>query len=203
MIKKAITLLMLLSVCLSFVSCGRPYDESLHYQIQYVGNENGDPCHLIYQGETYLYAGPLSTFHVDDDKQNDVILSWNGHRYWGYVDVYWSDTEQNPVFIYRTRAGGPVYFHEDYDYKKDTFVIGDSGAEMVLEDICDAKAYTIKAEQTTQVTISSKQYPRIKLHLCLTYAENQWYLSFEPNLLSPWFEVSDAFVQLLSQNGII
>ena len=203
MIKKGIALLMLLSVCLSFVSCVRDYDENLRYQIQYVGNENGDPSHLIYQGETYLYAGPLSTFHVDTDKQNDVILSWNGHRYWGYVDVYRSYTTQNPVFIYCTRAGMPVYFHEDYDYKKDTFVIGESGAEIVLEDICDSKVFSIKTENCTKVVISSKQFPRIEFHLCLTYAEGEWYLSFKPNYLSPWFKASDAFVQLLTENGII
>lgn len=201
MIKKIIAVLMILSVCMSFVSCGREYDESLHNQIEYVGKENGDPSHIIYQGATYLYVGSLGAFHVDSTE--DVMLSWNGHRYFGYIDVYESDTTQNPVFIYCTRAGGPVYLREDYDYKKDTFAIGDSSVEIVLEDICGTEAFTIASEDEIKVTLSSKQYHRIQFHLYLTHFENQWYLAFKPNLHSPWFEASDAFVRSLAENGII
>ena len=82
-------------------------------------------------------------------------------------------------------------------------MIGDSGAEIVLEDICDSKVFSIKTENCTKVVISSKQFPRIEFHLCLTYVEGEWYLSFKPNYLSPWFKVSDAFVQILTDNGII
>ena len=203
MIKKLVSLLMILSVCLSFASCGREYDESLHNQIEYAGKENGDPSHIIYQGVTYLYVGSLETFHVDADSQKDVMLSWNGHRYWGYINVYESDTAQNPMFIYCTRAGGTVYFREDYDYKKDTFVIDDSSAEIVWEDICETEAFTIDSEDEIKVVLFSKQSHRIKVHLYLTYFENQWYIAFKPNLLSPWYKASDAFVQFLEGCGII
>ena len=82
-------------------------------------------------------------------------------------------------------------------------MIGDSGAEIVLEDICDSNVFSIETENRTKVVMSSKQFPRIEFHLYLTHAEGEGYLSFQPSLRSPWFKASDAFVQILVDNGII
>ena len=121
MLKKVSTLLLICLVLLTFMSCGLGYryslDESLHNQIDLVWNGK-EPSHIIYKGVKYTFA-ETNFFNLGSHK-DDIMLSWNGNRYFGYINEYYSYTSKNPLFIYHKSW---VFFCDGYEYLTDTFVI--------------------------------------------------------------------------------
>ena len=212
MIKKRLMLILILSTFLTLTSCGLDYryflDESLHDQIEFVWEEDGS-SHIVYCGDTYVFVGTTNFFRVNayqadvnhyKSYEDDILLSWNGYRYVWYIDEYYSYTTDSPLFIYNERLHW-VYFHEDYNYLTDIFVVGDTTAEIVWEDIFGSQQPGFDFVDPVKVLIYSKQCPRIKTYLKLVCIENQWYLSL-PDSKTVWTP-SDEFIKILSENGII
>lgn len=222
MMKKGFAMILIISTLLSLSSCmfwlsDNSLDKSLHNQIQHIQDKNGNYSHIMYKGQKYLYAGPFNDYPVTADTENDVLLSWSGEKYSvNYPDNvtrYRSYTAENPVFIYLTNLDDcfiySVYFREDYDYTKDTFVIDDTDVEIILENICSNGQSRLYSTNNITVGVTSKQYPKITLNMKLIYFANQWYFSFkycpsyEYYYVDPYYVASDEFVKILSQNGII
>ncbi|MBQ8440011.1 MAG: hypothetical protein IJX19_05075 [Clostridia bacterium] len=213
MLKKGLLFILTVFVFLSLTSCGLDYryslDESLHNQIEVVKEDDNLAHHLIYQGEKYMFVGDTNLFHVDTYKtgtgyylsyKDDVMLSWNGYRYIWYIDEYYSYTSENPLFIYNERLGW-VYFHEDYDYTTDTFVIANTESEIVWKDMFHSQQSSFDFVDTIKVEIYSKQCPRIKTYVRLVRDEKHWYLSLSGSQ-DVWI-ASEEFIQILSQNGLL
>ena len=201
--KKRLILLLIIANLLTFTSCGLDYryllDEDLHNQVQLYFEEKRDgkyatPSHVIYQENTYMFT---ETFRVGSDK-TDVMIGWNGYRYYGYVDEYYSSTSENPLFIYYKSW---VFLHEDYDYTSDTFVINGTSSEIIWKDMLGSERSYFDFSNSIKVEIYSKQCPRIKTSLHLVSVENQWYLSL-PESQTVWI-ASDELIEILSENGFI
>lgn len=196
---------------LTFTSCGLHYryslDESLHNEIEYVFEEN-DSSYIIFQDNKYVLVGTTSFFHVHTYKvdssyylsYDDTLLSWNGNRYIGYIDEYYSDTAIAPIFIYNKRLGN-VYFREDYNYLTDTFVIESTGEEIVFENMFTSKLDYFEFDNSIRVDISSTQFPRIEARVDLVNFDERWYLSF-PDSDDMWV-ASEEFIKVLSEKKII
>ena len=210
--KKGALLTLMISTILLLTSCGLDYryslDENLHNQIECVMIEN-EPSYITYRGDNYIFAGTTNFFHVDTYEvdtnyyksyEDDILLSWNGNRYVGYIDEYYSYTSECPKFIYNERLGW-VYLHEDYDYAEDIFAIENTSIEIIWEDIFDSEHSEINFTDPVTVVLYAKQLPRIKTTLEIECIEHQWYLSL-PDTQTVW-RASDAFIKLLSENGII
>lgn len=205
------SILLIIAILMTFTSCGLDYryalDEDLHNKIECVWGED-DPSHIIYQGKRYIYVGTTGTFMVKSttyEHYEDVLLSWNGNRYFGYIDTYYSDTADNPVFIYNAR-NPYVFLREDYDYLTDTFVIDDTDEEIVVEDIFDSKRVVPEFKRYFNVRICSKKYPRIKIDMGLVYINDQWYIVFQPIFSGDSREgwsPSDEFIKILLENELI
>lgn len=181
------------------------FSYDLYNQIEYFKETEYD-SYLIYKGEKYQYVGSLSLFTVHMDNEDDVMLSWNGPKYFGYIDQYYSYSYDNPLFIYEKRCRG-VYFREDYDYTKDVFVLCDTDIEINWEDIFDSKYGETQELHTTpnEVILKSQQYPRIQVMLRLVYINNKchvllYYYGGQPSEI--WIP-SDEFIQILSENGLL
>lgn len=214
MVKKTLILVVLICYCLIFTSCGLDYryslDEKLHNQIECVYEEDEAfyPSYIVYNGEKYIYVGtlksfPVSTYEVDDNyylSYNDTLLGWNGNRYFWYIDEYYSDTADNPIFIYNDRLY-LVFFHENYNYLTDVFVIRNTNEEIQFKNILTSKCEYFDFSNPISIEISSKQYPRIKANIKLECINNQWYLSF-PDSKEVWIP-SDEFIRLLFENNLI
>lgn len=191
-------------------------DEDLHNKIESVRKENV-PSYIIYEEQKYIYVGTTNSFIVDRDPNNyfrgydDVMLSWNGHRYGAVIVDYYSRTADNPIYIY-DEFNGFVYFREDYNFTKDTYVIGDTDIEIAWEDI-----FASKIEQTRElydredsVILKSKQDPRIQVRIELTWVNGKWCMILcnmvlEDNIYSTKSVAtpSDEFLQILLKNGLI
>jgi hypothetical protein len=200
------SLLCLLCLCLlvsaCFVSCGLDYraslDENLHNQVDLVYDENDqDVSHVVYKGKTYTFFDSTDFLSINTKNAN-TLLSWNGHRYVGYVSEYYSYTLEEPLFIYYKSW---VFLREDYDYKADMFVIKNSSAEIVWKNIFGTEQTRFNFQSPITVELYSKQCSRIKATLELEYVEDHWYVSV-PGSQSVWI-LSDEFAEMLSQSGVI
>ena len=216
--KKFFLLFFSLVLVFDLTSCQPQMDENLHNKIINVW-ENNEPTYIIYQGQKYMYVGNINFVGINlrtglPQFDEDVMLSWNGPRYWGYTDIYRSYTADNPLFIVSDRYN--VYFHEDYDYTKDTFVIKNpdaeiawennfviknTDAEIVWEDIFELEQPYFNPANSIKIIAFSKQCPKIIFQLKLTCVQEQWYI-FLPDKRGVW-TVSDTMVQLLEDNEII
>ncbi len=201
-----ITLLLvavLLSLLLTLSSCGLDYryslDEDLHNQIEIIFEEDeNDPSHIIYKDKKYIFY-TADQFYVDiRSNENDVMVSWNGDRYFGYVDEYYSYTTVNPLFIYYKSW---IFFLEGYDYSKDTFVFGNTALEYAGEKIFYSNSPDFDFSNPILLPLHPKQCSRIRACLELVCIENQWYVSLQDSK-EVWIP-SDEFIEFLSENGLI
>ncbi len=212
MFKKSIVLIWIFSLILSLSSCGLDYryslDENKHNKIEVV-MEDEDVTSLIYQDTGYYFVGSTNffsvmTYETEDGYylsfEDDTLLSWNGNRYIWYIDEYYSYTTDDPLFIYNGRLEW-VYFREDYDYKSDIFVIEGADSEIVWNSIFDSADEDIDFTPQKNVSIYSKQCPRIKTSLELSLVDGQWFMRCSDSK-ETWIP-SDEFLKILSDNGII
>lgn len=205
--KKILYLICSFLLMFNLTSCGVKdrveLDENLHYAIEVLKGEAGVEG-IYYQDEMY-YIDSWNLFTVTNDSQNinegDVLLSWNGPRF-GYLKVFYSYTKESPLFIYDEYD---VFFHKTYDYTSDTFIIDGTDAEIVFSDIVGdlSKHTNVNLQQDICIQLHSKKHPRIRMEFDLVYIENQWYFRSALPGSSPAWTASDAFVQLLTDNGII
>lgn len=198
--KVIVALFITIGVLLVFVSCGL-FDRELlpsEYKdkVDFVSLGNGTH-HIEYSGEVFL---PFSAdFLFVEQSDEDIFLGWNG-SWWGFQNQYYSDKADNPLFIYETRIDC-LYFHEDYDYTKDTFVIENTAAEIVWEDIFVFEYDEVDFVDPINVDLYSKQCSRIKASLKLSCIDNKWYVCLSgQNFVR---SASDEFVKIISENGII
>lgn len=210
---------LLISVMLFLTSCGEPPSDVSKkdiIEIHIASIDGGEEDYLIYQDVKYVYVvtsdfyknyrHKFNLVHRDFDDEQDVLLSWTQGEifgyYVGYVDMYYSYTSENPLFIYNRRLR-EVYFREDYNPAKDLFVVEGTEDEIIWED-----AFCMKTQQKSEifkkctvVYLCSKQLPRIKVKIYLVNFENQWYMS-TIDFCAIWTP-SDEFMSILYKNGII
>lgn len=212
MFKKNIVLILIITSILSLSSCGLDYryslDENKHNKIEVV-MEDEDVTSLIYQDTGYYFVGSTNffsvmTYETEDGYylsfEDDTLLSWNGNRYIWYIDEYYSYAIDKPLFIYNSRLKW-VYFREDYDYKLDTFVVEGADQEIVWTNIFDSAAKDVDFTPQKNVGMHSKQCPRIKTSLELSFVDGQWFVRCSDSK-EIWIP-SDEFLKSLSNNGII
>ena len=196
-------------IIFNLMSCGvkqvLELDENLHYVIEEVRGEDG--LEGIYYQDQMYYIDKWNLFAVSNDSYNidegDIPLSWNGARF-GYKKVFYSYTKDTPLFIYET-VFDDVFFNKEYDYLSDTFVINGTDAEIVFSDIVsDLSQHTnVNLQEAVCIQLYSKCHPRIRMELDLECIDNQWYFCSSLSGSSPTWTASNAFVQFLSDNGII
>ena len=201
MLKKVFAFVLTLSMMLVFTSCGLDYryylDEDLHNQIELVWGED-QPSHIIYQDTKYNYEGTTGQFDCGlGSDYDDVILSWNGYRYIGYIQEYYSYTSENPLYIFE-RQGRRVYFREDYDYLTDTFTVNDSDEGIVFQDIFGPKQdyITIDYQKYVSIFLRSKQHHSIGVWLDVCRIGEQWVISMS-DTNDVWL-ASEQFSKILS-----
>ena len=213
MLKKGLILFLMITILTMFTSCGLDYryslDEDLHNQVKLIFKEDEfDPSYAIYKDKKYMLH-TADYLYVDiRPSDDDVMVSWNGNRYFGYVNEYYSDTAEDPLFFYyRDRT----FLLESYDYSKDTFVFGNAELEYDGEKIFFSKHARKKAfysdppsfdfSNPILLSLHSKQCPRIKACLELVCIEDQWYVSLQDSR-DVWVP-SDEFIEFLSENKLI
>ena len=123
-------------------------------------------------------------------------------RYIGYLDEYYSDTFDNPVFIYMPRMRY-VYFRSDYDCMEDVFIVEGTDMEVVLGEVVSLEEKVSRNpsdRNAVKIVLSSKTNPRIKCDVELLKYRDTWYSVSGMHFIT---ELSDEIVQEFKDNGII
>lgn len=205
------TILIMTSSCSSSSAYGVWKDMCDQYpdqkgKVQVVLDNGESDYHIKYDGVDYN-IDKLKLFKVRENTskipKDDVLVGWNALPLGiGYLDKYYSYTNDNPVFIYISRYN-ELYLRNDYNYKTDTFVIEDSGKEFIFGDMLslsnDFSYDTFNSYPSqTNICLHSKQYPRLKIQFRLFCVDNIWYVGGES--AAALFEISDKLLNMLNTN---
>lgn len=190
MAKKGFILMITIIVFVTTTSCyaykhRHALDEDLHGQTEEFFYEEDDEyfC-LIYKGIVYKnvedsrFLGMSFTdlYHTEDF----VMISWEGYRYIFYLNEYYSYTRDNPLYIYESRMQ-QLYFREDYNIYTDTFIVEETGREIVLQDIFASESKEIVFDNSAKkvdVFLSLKRSEHIKVKVELIFYNNVWHITF-------------------------
>ena len=203
------TIVMMLSSCSSSSAYGVWKDMCDTYPDQkgavqiVTDNDEGD-YHVEYEGLCYN-IDKLNLFRVREKireiPEDDVLVGWDALPFGiGYLDKYYSYTNDKPVFIY-VSGYNELYLRNDYKYETDTFVMEGANKEFVFGDMLSLSndfsydSDSIYSNQT-DITLYSKQYPRLKIQLHLFYVDNTWYAGGESK--DALFEVSNELLDILN-----
>lgn len=208
MFKRIVSMVLLVStVCLLMTACNVEdslekwlcsFDDELHGKITFV-THNDDGHHIEYEGQKYIWESD-QIFAVSENVETDVLLGWNGL---GYINHYYSNTNNDPLYIYERRLDY-IYFRDDYDYKSDTYRIGETDYKVILSDVLKETDFAYsplnRYEGMTIFTMYSEQIPCLSIEWRVFQYENSWYLIGRSGTE---YKVTDEFVDLLDQNEII
>lgn len=178
--KRLALILAVLLLVLASSSCGIPelfdLDSDLHNLIE-IGYTDTYVEEIFYHGVRYVRCDVGFDFISGyEPYEGDVMLSWNGPLFF-YKNVYYSDTADNPYFIYELRMRD-LYFREDYDYKSELYAISENEltlADMMGEPVAQEK---VRLEYAIKVSIVSKTNPRFATTVELGRVGNDWCMRF-------------------------
>ena len=232
MVKRIISLLLIFALALSLTSCSfaselidarRMY---WHYMTEYweqkgkvdivLIDENEDE-YLNYYAEYnekrynldhYDLFEPMYDTSLPMDQcaaEGDVLIGWNW-PYFGFwfLDVYYSNTSDDPMFIYAPRLQ-ELYVREDYSYETDTFVVDGTDQSFVFSDMLtpvdDAKHeylhHYVLSRDCIELPLYSETCSRLRIALELVCVDNEWYAHIFYNPVY-WFAVSDELLYELN-----
>lgn len=162
--------------------------------------ENNGEKHLLYQGNEYHETSIFTaTKYYGIKNENDIELGW--YYSFPFSTRFYSENLESPAFIYTIGSDTSVYLRQDYEYSTDTFVVEETGAEIVWKDIFSSEKNDLHFSNPITVNLYLKQHPCIKTSLEIAFISEQWYVRF-PDSKKVWI-LSDEFMQILSDNGII
>jgi len=169
-----------------------------------------DEYYIEYNGQSYE-IDKLDLFDVrgisQDLTANDVLIGWDALPIpvW-YIDEYYSDTADNPIFIYISRYN-QHYIRSDYQYESDVFILEGTEHGIVFSDMLvktDAIDYDYiftRYVGEIEVLLYSEKYPRLRIPLRVFCVDNVWYAGGITSDIT--FEATSEFIDLLIESGHI
>lgn len=203
------TILIMASSCSLSSAYGAWKDMCVQYpdkkgKVQVISDNDEGAYHIEYEGLRYN-IDKLKLFRVRENireiPEDDVLIGWDSLPFGiGYLDKYYSNTNDDPIFIYISRYD-ELYLRSDYDYKLDTFVLEGTDHQFVFADmftLSNAFSYNFLNHYTneTDITLYSTMSPRLQIQLCLFCLDNTWYVGGGSD--ATLFEVSNEFLSLLN-----
>ena len=215
--RRITVLLLIIATLLTLSSCSpascanwmRKLNEhpDLMDKVDYQYDEESDIYYIEYEGQIYN-KDSLRLFTVTETarkaNEEDVLLSWSQLPLGiGYLDKYYSYTDNDPVFIYMPRLH-ETYVRSDYNYETDTFAIEGIDYQFVFSDmLTPSSAFSYNTLYSypyeTDITLYSTTCPRLEVSLCIFYISGTWFAGGNDDELL--FEVSDEFLELLNINN--
>lgn len=191
--KKLVAIMLLCILSLSFVSC-REYYENVSYHDE---NEN---C-LVYRDNEYyvspVFVGKNKTTAYEDD----IKVGWRYSFPFG-TDFY-SDTAEDPIYIYGIGVDTNLYLKEGYDYRSEIFVIEGTSDPFVFSEAFIGPsfeyAYSLQSDQC-KIVLRAQDHPRLKSTLLLFSDSEKYWIVFPTNEA---YLVSPLFLDILKENQII
>ncbi len=146
-------------------------DTIIYENIEYCSDQYG-----LFNGRAHSYA-----------EDNKIILSWSNRFPFPAVSFY-SYTSEEPFYICTNQYlsnGVDMYFHPDYNYNDDTFIVEGTNVEIKISDIVDLNQEPqretkpnefISKNMYTEIILSSNSIPTLKCDIILFKECNIWYV---------------------------
>ena len=237
MAKRIISLLLIFVLALSLASCSfvselinarRTYR---HYMTEYgkqkgkvdiVWTDENEDEYLNYYAEYnekrynldhYGLFEPMYDTSLPMDQcaaEGDVLIGWECASFgFSFLDLYYSNTSDDPVFIYAPRLRD-LYIREDYTCETDTFVIEGTDQSFVFSDMLtlvdSAKRDYLRPHLVSpdfiSCTLYSESCSRLRIALELVSVDNEWFARVHHNSVY-WFAVSDELLYELNIDTVI
>lgn len=125
----------------------------------------------------------------------------------------YADRVDDPFCIYHNSPYSEyisVYLPETYDYASDTFVLDGTDASILWSEVLTEKTMLLMADYRYTITMHSEAHPRIMAYMQICRVNREWYASFDSEAHvfegiknEEMYKLSDAFVALLVENGLI
>ena len=188
-------------ILLCFITCFAGCAYTTYENVTF--DKRNDEQYVLYQGNEYyktsLFTATASYGQVNE---NDVEL---GYYYsFPFSTKFYSDTSKNPIFIYSIGGDTNLYLRQDYDYKSDTYVVGDTSKTVVFAEVLTKSDCSYDDLQnhgeSIKLVISLKNHPNMKLSLQLVEKNNIWY-AIDANKES--YVVSQSFLDFLYEIDVI
>ena len=195
--KHIISILIILCVITCLTGCAYTTYENVTFD-----ERNGEQ-YVLYQGKEYYTTSLFTaTEAYGQVNENDVEL---GYYYsFPFSTKFYSDSSENPVFIYSIGGDTNLYLRQDYDYKSDTYVVGDTSKTVVFAEVLTKSDCSYDDLQNhgepIKLVISLKNHSNMKLSLQLVRKNNIWYV-IDANKES--YVVSQSFLDFLYEIDII
>lgn len=192
--KLILTVLLCLNVCF-FSSC--TYYENVTFV-----ERNSQQC-LSYQGSTYR-ASDIFTASKNYGTPNDQDVELGKFYSFPFTTYFYSDTAENPVYIYSIGGDTGVYLKEDFDYQSELFVIKGTSAQIIFSEAM-AEPYPEydplkESGRAIELVMYAEKHPDLKASVLLFSENNGWYAVLASDEA---YLASQALVSLLRENGII
>lgn len=204
MLKKIFFIGFVILLCFTVSSCAFvPFSKNrdLYDTVSIVSyDENGWIDVVRYQDCNYVRVDGI----FDEYGMKKVAVGIRAAYVWkfavGYQTWFYGDTADHPIYLYGTLNTG-LFLREDYDYKKDEFVIEGTEEGVVFSQMFTDERVTGEVyERVTDFRVYSKKYPELQIQMGLyRETDNRWSVICGEK----WFFLTDEFVQYLIANGII
>ena len=195
--KKTIVVI-LIFILASFLICSCTTYENINLI------EQNDVEYCLYNENKYYFSSIFDTreYNIIAD-ENDVKLGW--YYSFPFGTDFYSDTADNPEYIYTVGSVSRIYLKQSYDYKSEIFVIDNTSEAFVFsEAITDtAVEYDFQMDYFNDfihLKIYSKNHTNLTASLRLFRKNNDWCVAFPTN---ESYLISQSFVLVLKNNGII
>ena len=205
MFRKGKIISLALIVCMAmatFVSCGIGSLADVDFDTYGDVEVTEDGC-IIYQGKKY-YPTPTYLFDITHDVEKDVELGWYVNVPFSGGAYYFSNTYEDPIYIYCNVGAFDVWIREDFDYTSDIFTIADTDIEILFSKAFTDNKVEILSLDVPEVEASfrwhSKTVPALQIRANIVEYNDTWYMQ---TLSLEYWEISSEFLNLLIENKII
>ncbi len=212
MFKRIITLALVLITTILTTSCAYMIPEASpdKYRDVYYGyDEESDIYYLEYQNARYYSFDDIndilmSVYFDSQEKKDDFInLGWHYNFPFTTYKEYYSYTAENPDYIFTTGPDRSIYFKEYFDYTKECFVV--ENIEIEFSEAFTGETINVENKHIKSQSFRwySKKYSGLYTVANVFFLENKAYLLIYGMDDDNAFQLSDDFLELLIDNGII
>ena len=209
MFKRIITLALVLITTILTTSCAYMnygYDPDKYRAVDYYYDEKLNVYYLEYQCERYYHDDTHDMFAVSYKPEDGFVnLGWYYNLPFTYCKEYYSYTTESPDYIFSSGPGGAIYFKESFDYKKEIFVVENTEIEIEFSEAFSNNTIDVyeKNIEYQMLCWYSQKHNALSVKVQVLFWEEDWYVYIYNMDRYNAYQVSDVFLNMLIENGIV
>ena len=187
-------------------SCVNSPDANKQNLVTYVKKDTAQYCGINYYRLSRNIFG-LSSYNEQQLKDNGFsLISWHYNFPFTGLASFYSYSDYNPNYIVQLHSVNDIWLREDYDYKKDIFIIEGTSAKFPFEEILTENATDAfyRNYNPQKICLYSESSEPLFIEAYVFFLNGDCYIHI-PNMdiYSKSYQVSERFLSTLLKDGII